>query len=107
MGDFPQPVGNGPHHNIAAQPWRVGPKESPLAPAALLNDEEPRNLALNVHRDEHRARLCRGLNPSGDIWRIAKDLARRLDDNRPGLKTNAHRQFRRQPNRLVNDLSGR
>ena len=24
-----QPVGNGPHHDIAAQSWRVGPKESP------------------------------------------------------------------------------
>ncbi len=29
MGDFLQPVGNGPHHDIAAQSWRVGPKESP------------------------------------------------------------------------------
>ncbi len=29
MGDFLQPVGNGPHHDIAAQPWRVGAKESP------------------------------------------------------------------------------
>ena len=29
MGDFLQPVGNGPQHNIAAQSWRVGPKESP------------------------------------------------------------------------------
>ena len=29
MSDFLQPVGNGPHHNIAAQPWRVGPKEPP------------------------------------------------------------------------------
>ena len=24
MGDLLQPVGNGPHDNIAAQPWRVG-----------------------------------------------------------------------------------
>src|SRR5208337_2076978 len=29
MGDFLQPVGNGPHHDIAAPSWRVGPKESP------------------------------------------------------------------------------
>src|SRR5271166_787728 len=29
MGDFLQPVGDGPQHNIAAQSWRVGPKESP------------------------------------------------------------------------------
>ena len=29
MGDFLQSIGNGPHHNIAAQPWRVGPKEPP------------------------------------------------------------------------------
>ncbi len=29
MGDLLQPVGDGPHHNIAAQSWRLGPIESP------------------------------------------------------------------------------
>jgi hypothetical protein len=29
MGDLLQPVGNGPDYYIAAQPWRIGPKEPP------------------------------------------------------------------------------
>ena len=45
MGDFLQPVGNGPHHNIAAQSWRVGPKQSPpfqtqVCDAELSQDRE-------------------------------------------------------------------
>ncbi len=41
MGGLLQPVGNGPNHNIAAQPWRVGPKESP--PFLDQNDFEATN----------------------------------------------------------------
>ncbi len=34
MGGLLQPVGNGPNHNIAALPWRVGPKGVCLSSAA-------------------------------------------------------------------------
>src|SRR5271157_2799848 len=54
MGGLLQPVGNGPNHNIAAQPWRVGPKESPpfqtqVCDAELSQDRETiRHLARAV-----------------------------------------------------------
>ena len=37
MGGLLQPVGNGPHHDIAAQSWRVGPKKSPRRRSATLS----------------------------------------------------------------------
>jgi hypothetical protein len=48
----------------------------------------------NIPGDEHRARVGHRLDASGDIGRVAEHLARRLDDNRPGLKTDAGRQLR-------------
>ena len=56
MGDFLQPVGNGPHHDIAAQSWRVGPKKLPpfqtqVCDAELSRDREAiRHLARAVRR---------------------------------------------------------
>ena len=56
MGGLLQPVGNGPHHDIAAQSWRVGPKESPpfqtqVCDAELSQDREAiRHLARAVRR---------------------------------------------------------
>jgi hypothetical protein len=39
MGDLLQPLGDGPDHDIAAQPWRVGAKESPPFDAQVAEAE--------------------------------------------------------------------
>jgi hypothetical protein len=39
MGDLLQPVGNGPDHDIAALPWRVGAKESQPLEAQVAEAE--------------------------------------------------------------------
>ena len=51
--------------------------------AAIFGDEQARDLALNIGGDQHRPRLGQGLNARGDIWRVAKHLAHRIDDNEP------------------------
>ena len=66
-----------------------------LTRALLFGDEEPRNLALDVHRDEHRARLGGGLNASGDIRRVAKHFACRFHYDRPAFDPDASRKFGR------------
>jgi hypothetical protein len=45
----------------------------------LLGDEEPGDLALNVHGDEHRTRLRGGLDARGRIGRLAEHFACRID----------------------------
>ena len=63
MGDFLQPVGDGAHHHIAAQPRRLGAKESPpfqtqISEAEGRQDRETiRQLACAVRR------RCRSFGP--------------------------------------------
>ena len=59
----------------------------------LLGDEEPGDLALNVHGDEHRTRFCRGLDARGRIGRLAEHFPRHLDYDWPGLEADAGEQF--------------
>ena len=63
--------------------------------AALFGDEQPGSLALNVHGDEHRPRLGRGLHARGDIRRVPEHLAGRVDDHGPGLEPDARGELRR------------
>jgi len=60
-----------------------------FARTTLLGDEEPGHLTLNVHGDEHRARIGRGLNARGDVRRVAEHLAAGFHDDRPGLNADA------------------
>jgi hypothetical protein len=60
-----------------------------------LGDEEPRDLALDVHGNEHRARLGSGLHAGGDVRRVAKHLAGRLHDHRPAFDPDPRRKLRR------------
>ena len=66
-----------------------------LARARILGDKKPGGLALDVRRDEHRARLGGRLDARGDVRRVAKNFAVRLDDDRAGLDPDARFQLRR------------
>ena len=71
-----------------------------FARALLFGDEKPRGLALHVQGDEDRAWLGGGLDPRGDIRRVAKNFAGRLHYDRPGLDSDAGFELRRVPRRV-------
>ncbi len=70
MGDLLQPVGDGPHHNIAAQSWRVGPKESPPFQTQVGEGE----LSQDHKAIRHLARAVRraGRSPSPDFGTVRR-----------------------------------
>jgi hypothetical protein len=61
--------------------------------AAVLDDEQARDLALHARGDQHRSRLGEGLHARGDIGRIAENLARGIHHDRPGRNSNARDEF--------------
>jgi hypothetical protein len=64
-----------------------------FARALLFGDEETRDLSLDVHGDEHRARISRGLNAGGNVRRVAEHLACRFYNDGPRLDADARRQL--------------
>jgi len=72
-----------------------------LARALILRDKKPGSLALDVRRDEHRTRFGGGLDARGEVRRVAKNFAVRLDDNWPGLDPDARFQLRRAPGGVI------
>ena len=70
MGDFLQPVGNGPHHDIAAQSWRVGPKELPPFQTQVCDAE----LSQDLQAIRHLARAVRRArrSPSLDFGTVRR-----------------------------------
>ena len=62
--------------------------------AALLGDEQARDLALHPRRNHDRARLGQRLHPRRDIWHVAENLARRIHHHRPGFDRDARGQRR-------------
>ena len=57
--------------------------------ASLFGDKQAGDLALHPRRDHHRARLCQRLHPRRNVWRIAVNLARRIDYHRAGFEADA------------------
>ena len=57
--------------------------------AALLGDEQPGDLPLHPRRDHDRARLGQRLHARRDVGRVAENLARRIDHDRPGFNPDA------------------
>jgi hypothetical protein len=49
---------------------------------------------LNTGGDQHRSRIGKGLHARGDIGRIAKHLARRVDHDWPGVDADAGDKLR-------------
>jgi hypothetical protein len=64
-----------------------------FARGLLLGDEQPCDLALNIHGDQHRTWLGRGLNARRDVRRVAKHLSGRLHDHRPRLDADTSGQL--------------
>jgi hypothetical protein len=65
-----------------------------FARGLLLDDEQPCDMALNIHGDQHRTWLGRDLNARRDVRRVAKHLSGRLHDHRPRLDADTSGQLR-------------
>ena len=62
--------------------------------AAILGDEQARDLTLNAGGDQHRSRIGQRLDPRGDIGRVAEHLARCVDHHLPGRNADAGDELR-------------
>src|SRR5262245_22093228 len=57
--------------------------------AVLLGEKETGDLALHLGCHDDRAWLCQRLHPGRSVWRIAVNLARRIDHYGAGLDADA------------------
>src|SRR5215472_11630761 len=57
--------------------------------AALLDDEQASDLALNLRCHQHCSRVCERLDPRRSVWCIAVNFPRRIDHHWAGFDTNA------------------
>ena len=81
--------------------WRKGALE--LMGAPVLNDEQPSNLPEDRRSDQHCPRLGRCLNSRGNVGRLAKHLARGVDDYGTAFEADANGKLRT-PNRSVSGV---
>jgi hypothetical protein len=65
--------------------------------ALFLGDEQARDLAVDIRSDDDRAGLRERLHPRGDVWCLAKNLARCVDEHGPRVEADARGQLRRAP----------
>ena len=72
--------------------WRKGALE--LMGAPVLNDEQPSNLPEDRRSDQHCPRLGRCLNSRGNVGRLAKHLARGVDDYGTAFEADADGKLR-------------